>query len=193
MSIDVSWLENELASSDKIKNIDAYITNLINSAKSKDAKTKISECFKSTTADISCKKSYEILDSLRHAFNSFVSGGLYDLYIYQSNESWYPKIILRQELKPNDIASLPKLIVIYRGCEISEHLDEKYGQSWSISKNVAAEFAYQHYSSQPWFNKNNRCILKAEIKKEDVYFSRQNHHENEIAVNTENLINVQKQ
>lgn len=95
------------------------------------------------------KENYEILDSLRHTFTSFIIGGLYNLYVHQSNEPWYPKIVLKSELKPN-------------------------------------------YASQAWYEKGKRCVLKATIKKEDVFFSRQSHHEKEIAVNIEKLVHVQK-
>ncbi|MDQ6970866.1 MAG: hypothetical protein Q9M16_10185, partial [Mariprofundus sp.] len=49
----------------------------------------------------------EVLDSLRHAFCSFAFGGLHQLYTRQENEAWYPKIVLDEELKPNDIDTLP--------------------------------------------------------------------------------------
>lgn len=192
MFIDTAWLERELSSFNQKIDIESFISNLICSTRSDNAKKQIAELFQSATSSNIEVKTYEIFDSLRHAFASYVSGGLYDLYIYQSNESWYPKILLRHELKPNDILYLPNSIEIYRGCDISEHNSNKYGQSWSTSIQVATEFAYQNYASQPWHDKEKRCILKATIKKEDVLFSRQHHYEKEIAVITEKLVRVQK-
>lgn len=194
MSIDVDWLEREFKSSKLLvtrMTIESFISNLVCSMKSRNPKKNILVIFEAVTSS-SKDENYEIFDSLRHAFTTFASGGLYDLYIYQSNESWYPKIVLSSELKPNDISELSGHIDIYRGCNISEFDGNIYGQSWSTSKQVATEFAYQHYASQPWYEKDKRCILKATIKKEDIFFSRQNHYEKEIAVNTKKLIHVQK-
>ncbi len=192
MSIDANWLEHELTSLNKKFDIESFISNLVCSARSKNAKEQIACNFDLVAASGLDNKTYEIFDSLRHAFTSYISGGLYDLYIYQSNEAWYPKIVLTHELKPNDIRELPDSIEIYRGCDISELNINNYGQSWSTSIEIAKEFAFQHYSSQSWYKKDKRCVLKATIKKEDVLFSRQNHHEKEIAVNIEGLFNVQK-
>jgi hypothetical protein len=100
--------------------------------------------------------------------------------------------VLKSVLKPNDISVLSSSIDVYRGCDISEFNSKRYGQSWSTSIEVAKKFAYQHYNSQPWYKKEKRCVLKATIKKESVFFSRQNHYEKEIAVNIEKLSNVQK-
>ena len=61
-----------------------------------------------------------------------------------------------------------------------------------LTQPPTTEFAYQHYTSQPWYKKEQRCVLKAVIKKEDVFFSRNNHYEKEIAVNTKKLCRVQK-
>lgn len=195
MSIDINWLEQEL-NSPKISQfkqiLDSFISNAINLIERGNSKKEILKLFELITASNKDKKLYEIIDSLRHAFTSYVTGGLFDLYVYQSNESWYPKIVLNSELKPNDIESLSDSINIYRGCNTSEFDRNIYGQSWSTSKQVATEFAYQHYASQPWYEKDNRCILKATIKKENIFFSRQNHYEKEIAVNIDKLVHVQK-
>jgi hypothetical protein len=192
MSIDIDWLENELNSCDEKINIESFISKLVILAleNNNDSMKKIAECHESViTADTDIKTK-EIFDALSHAFTVFLSGGMHDLYVYQENETWHPKILLRQEMEPNDIPTLSESIQIYRGCDISEFIDRKYGQSWSTSVNVAEEFAYQHYASHSWYDKDKRCVLTATIKKEDVYFSRQDHHEREIAVNTGKLINI---
>lgn len=195
MSIDIDWLEQEFNSSGirQFKQIlESFISNAINLIERQNSKEEILKLFESSIASNKGKELYEIIDSLRHAFTSYVSGGLFDLYVYQSNESWYPKIVLKSELKPNDISVLPNSIDIYRGCDVSELSSKIYGQSWSASIEVANEFAYQHYNSQPWYKKDKRCVLKATIKKENIFFSRQNHYEKEIAVNIEKLVHVQK-
>lgn len=153
---------------------------------------KILEYFDAVISSNEETEIYEILDSLRHAFTLFLSGGLYDLYVYKSNESWYPKIVLKSELKLNDISGLSSSIIIYRGCNVSEFNIKKYGQSWSTSIEVAREFAYQHYASEAWYEKEKRCVLKAVVKKEAVFFSNQSNYEKEIAVDISKLTSVQK-
>ncbi len=195
MSIDIDWLEQEFNSPDLVDSkqmLESYVSNLICATRN-DNQEKILEQFKAVVTPMGDKtENYEILDSLRHAFTSFAKGRLFDLYVYQENDSWYPKIVLKSELKPNDINNLPNSIDIYRGCNISEFDSKEYGQSWSTSEEVAKEFAYTHYASYPWYIKEERCILTATIKKEDVFFSRQDHYEKEIAIDVRKIDNVQK-
>ena len=195
LSIDIDWLEQELNSPKIIQFkqiLGSFISSAIDLLGKNNSEKEILELFELSIASNDNEKLYEIIDSLRQAFTSYASGGLFDLYIYQSNESWYPKIVLKSVLKPNDISVLSSSIDVYRGCDISEFIGKRYGQSWSTSIEVAKKFAYQHYNSQPWYKKEKRCVLKATIKKESVFFSRQNHYEKEIAVNIEKLSNVQK-
>lgn len=195
MSIDVDWLELELDSPELISSkngVESFISELVGSINSKNPGQKIFKYFEVATPLNEKTKNYEVFDSLRHVFSVFISGGLYDLYTHQSNEGWYPKIALDSELTPNDISDLPSSIEIYRGCDISEFTSNKYGQSWSTSIQIAKEFAYQYYAHQSWYKKENRCVLQVTIRKEVVFFSRQNHYEKEIAVNTRKLVNVKK-
>jgi hypothetical protein len=133
---------------------------------------------------------HEVFDSIRHAFVSFAYNGLHQLFTRQENEVWYPRVILKAELMPNDIESLPNNIVLYRGTDKKEFETNNYGQSWSTKLNVANDFAYQHYVAQPWFNEEERIVLKAEICKSAVFFSDQS-CEYEVVVDTKFLSNVQ--
>ncbi|MDD2741655.1 MAG: hypothetical protein PHV02_05240 [Rhodocyclaceae bacterium] len=137
-----------------------------------------------------CEHLYDFLDSVRHALSSFAEGGIHSLYVYQANEAWYPKVVLRHVIQPNDIHTLKDIIPVFRGCDLSEFENQRFGQAWSTSVDVAREFANQHYLSQHWFNKKNRTVLAANIKKYNVYYSNQQKHEREIALNTEGLIAV---
>jgi len=195
MSFDAAWLENEFSSPAFIAHkpmLGSYISELISCLEKNNSEEEILSCFNQKEQSINDERLYEVIDSLMHAFTSYASGGLFDLYVYQSNESWYPKILLKSELKPNDILELPSKLDIYRGCNETEFTTRKYGQSWSTSFEVAKEFAYQHYTSQIWYKKENRCVLKASVFRENVFFSRQSHHEKEVAVNIGKLINVKK-
>lgn len=128
MSIDVDWLELELDSPELVsskKGVEIFISKLIDTINSKNPEGKILKYFEDATPLNEKTKNYEVFDSLRHAFSVFISGGLYDLYTHQSNEGWYPKIVLDSELTPNDISDLPSYIEIYRGCDISEFTSNK--------------------------------------------------------------------
>lgn len=130
------------------------------------------------------------LDSLRHAFSSFARNGLHELFTCQENEGWHPKVILNEELIPNDIKTLPNLVTLYRGTDIAEHNSSSYGQSWSTDKKIAYLFAFKHYMGQPWFKVNQRVILKTEISKEHAYFSNQS-GEFEVVINAREISHVE--
>jgi hypothetical protein len=133
----------------------------------------------------------EVVDSIRHAYISFWEGGLLDLFTYQENEGWYPKIILKAKLEPNDIESLPDPLTIYRGCSSREFDEKKFGQSWSTSLEIAESFAFSHYQGQSWFNIEERIVLKATIEKKDIFFSKQL-GEFEVVVDSKMLKNIKK-
>ncbi|MDH0708850.1 hypothetical protein N5D53_20245 [Pseudomonas sp. GD03862] len=130
------------------------------------------------------------LDSLRHAFSSYARNGLHELFTCQENEGWHPQVILDEELRPNDINILPNLITLYRGTDITEHNSSNYGQSWSTNKEIAYLFAFKHYLGQPWFNANQRVILKTNISKEHAYFSNQS-GEFEVVINARKISHVE--
>lgn len=114
-----------------------------------------------------------IIDTLRLAFCAFFRGGLLELYTYQENEYWFPKITLTEILTPNDIGDLEDEVVIYRGCNVSEHESGKYGQAWSTSEEVANSFAFKLYQNAPWFNAQDRVVIKAVIPKVAILYSLQ--------------------
>ena len=136
---------------------------------------------------------YFTIDSIRMAFVRFISGGLKDLFVYQENEAWYPKIILNDILEPNDIESLDKELTIFRGCDLSEFESNQFGQSWTTSEKVAKDFAYVHYEGQDWFDLNKRVVVKAKYNKVDVFYSDQSEFgEYEIVVKPEKLYKIEK-
>lgn len=152
----------------------------------KEAEAKIQKIFLSYEHLFESEPAYAIIDPMRHAFDGFVYGGLHQLFARQENEAWYPKVCLTKELKPNDIATLDKIVEIYRGCSASEYVSKMYGQSWSTSKKVAEEFAYIHYQSQSWFNAEDRVVLQSTIPRSAVFYSKQ-HCEFEVVVDTKHL------
>lgn len=133
---------------------------------------------------------YQVIDALRHAFVSYASNGLHQLYTRQENEGWYPKIVLTEILTPNDIDSLEEEITIYRGCGYSEFENRNFGQAWTTSLRVAKDFAYIHYEGQEWFRVDERAVLITKYSKDDVLFSDQS-IEFEVVVNVDKLENVQ--
>jgi hypothetical protein len=132
------------------------------------------------------------LDSLRMAFYRYTSGGLLDLFLYQENEAWYPKVVLSKVLCPNDIDSLDEDFLIYRGCDVSEFESKEFGQSWSTSEDIAKKFAFEHYESQEWFDIANRVVVRAKYEKCNTLYSDQTESgEFEIAVKPNMLRNVE--
>ncbi len=132
----------------------------------------------------------EFIDSMRHAFVAYSQGGLLELFLHQENQAWYPRIKLKHALTPNDIHTLCDIVTVYRGCDLIEVNTKEYGQSWSKSEEVAREFAFVHYSSQAWFSKGSRCVLKATIHKNYIFYSDQSKHEQEVVADTEKLTNI---
>ena len=133
---------------------------------------------------------HEIIDSMRHAFISFSEGGLLDLFTYQENEGWYPKIILRKELCPNDKHTLPNPANVFRGCSKYEYEMMEFGQSWTTSLEIARLFAFSHYHGQPWFKFNDSVVVKAKIEKNGILYSKQ-FGESEIVVKQSYLKDIE--
>lgn len=127
-----------------------------------------------------------VLDSLRHAFCSFAYNGLHQLFTRQENENWYPKVILDEELRPNDINKLPDIVVLYRGTDIAEFNSANYGQSWTTCKRIADAFAFKNYIGQSWFKNSERVVLETKISKKHAYFSDQS-GEFEVVIDVRNI------
>lgn len=161
------------------------------SFKDGEAEKSINDYFCMATENITNAKAKWTLDSLRHAFVSFAFNGLHQLYTRQENEVWYPKVVLKEVLEPNDIDTLDDVFIIFRGCDKLEFISRNFGQSWSTRKEVAHEFAFKHYESQDWFQKESRIVLQATCYKSEVLFSNQTDFgEYEIAVRTSCLNDV---
>ncbi len=167
-----------------------YIERLVVALNQNDPKDKITNIYYDLESYHNNEVIHEFLDSMRHAFASFSSGGLYDLYVFQENESWYPKVILSKELIPNDIDKLSDKINLFRGCSLKEHSEELYGQAWTTSKTIAEMFAYQHYEHKPWYRKSDRAVIKTTFPKKGVLFSKQS-IEFEVVIDTKFLGNVE--
>ena len=100
MSFDIEWLEAQLMSQEFAEyrpSLESFISDLIGTLTQSNPQKEILALFESKIAKRKENRLYEIMDSLRHAFTSYASGGLLDLYVYQSNESWYPKIVLKSK------------------------------------------------------------------------------------------------
>ena len=165
------------------------IENFFISLNKEDAEEEIQRIFLDYEHLFDNEHAYALIDPIRHAFSGFAYGGLLQLFTRQENEAWYPRVLLTTELKPNDIANLGETIEIYRGCSMNEHITQKYGQSWSTSKDVAEQFAYFHYQNQPWFNLQDRVVLQSKVPKTAIFYSKQE-CEFEIVVNVNLLDKV---
>lgn len=132
---------------------------------------------------------YQVFDALRHSFACYAYNGLHQLYTRQENECWHPKIVLTEVLEPNDIDSLPQILTLYRGCDMTEFENRSFGQAWSTSLESAKKFAYTHYLGQDWFDENSRIVLETEYSRDHVLFSDQS-IEYEVVVTVEKLDRV---
>lgn len=185
MCIDTQDLTERISSlgcGGHVGDIFRMVEDFIISLKKEDAEEEIQRIFLKYEHLFEDKYAYAIIDPIRHAFDGFAYGGLHQLFTRQENEAWYPRVLLTKELKPNDIENLGEIVEIYRGCSMSEHITQKYGQSWSTSKKVAEQFAYVHYQNQPWFNLQDRAVLQSTISKTAIFYSKQE-CEFEIVVN----------
>ncbi len=190
LHINLDHLMATLISKDIIKYKEQILAQIHGFIKLTSSKNKQCTDINKTFNEINNKKANIVLDSMRHAILSFCKGGLHDLWVYQENQNWYPKIILKDIIEPNDIDTLPDKLIIYRGCDISEIKDNKYRQAWTTSYKCAKEFAFTHYESEDWFINENRVIMKAEINKNGIYYSDQQDHEKEIVTETSRLQNI---
>jgi hypothetical protein len=137
-------------------------------------------------------KEYFILDNIRHAFINFKQGGLLSMYQGREAEGWYPKVKVSSFLGSiEDIHSLSTPIIIYRGTSKDEFNSNNFGQSWTLSKQIAFEFAFVHYMSQPEYKNTLRVILKREISKEFILYYTNDNIEGEIIVTPNKLKNVE--
>jgi len=192
MCVDINDLKAKIESPDVIQ-CSTKISEVINTLCGFIGK-KSAEEFNNYCLSIICEiegEPYFVLDSLRMVFYRFASGGLEELFVYQENEAWYPKIILTTVLHPNDIDSLDGDFLIYRGCDVSEYESGRFGQSWTTRKEVAEKFAFDNYDSQEWFDINNRIIVQARYEKCNTLYSNQTEYgEYEIVIKTQVLTDV---
>jgi len=128
---------------------------------------------------------YFIVDSIRHAFISFNFGGLYNLYKHREAENWYPKIIIRQKL--TDI-KLEGELVIFRGTSTDEYNSGVFSQSWTLSEEVASDFAYKHYDIHDDYLNTERVVLKSRIKACYVYCYDEDDDEKEVIIDERELL-----
>jgi len=135
-------------------------------------------------------------DNLREVYLNYVHGGIIQCYQNTTIDKWYPKIIIKNILEPNDILTLKEEITIYRGTSLEEYKSKKYGQSWSIEKSVANSFAFKEYCGQSNYIDEDRVVLSAKIKREDIFYFTNNNtngkvEEKEVIVNSDKLYSLE--
>jgi len=96
-----------------------------------------------------------IFDNIRHAFINYCKGGILEVYKYREAEVWYPKIIIQSNIEDKiDIDKLDQEITIYRGTSDIEYNSSKFSQPWTLDKDIARDFAFIHYATQPKYNQS---------------------------------------
>ncbi len=117
---------------------------------------------------------YDIGVALLNALKAFRQSGLLELYVYADTDEWAPLPKITKSLYSEmsklykDIYdSLPDILTIYRGTNLSEYNSGKYGQSWSLSREVAYRFAQDIGAKNN--SKLNRVVLESEINKANIF------------------------
>ena len=124
---------------------------------------------------------YSIFDNLCHAFVVFKEFGLYGLHKNRAAECWYPKVIIRENIgSRDDIDPLCDEIIAYRGTSKDEYDSKKFGQAWTLAREVADDFAFTHYPGQDCYENTQRVILKTTINKDFIYRFKKSDNEQEL-------------
>ncbi len=134
---------------------------------------------------------YKIADVIRHCFLHFCDGGVAQAYTHRETENWYPKIIFKERIESN-IDDLDEELTVYRGTRRKEYDAKVYGQSWSLSKEVAHKFAFSQYAHSEEYIGTRRVVLKANILRNDVLFYAKDdqHKEQEVIVESSEIHNI---
>lgn len=132
-----------------------------------------------------------IFDNIRHAFINFKQGGILNMYQCREAEVWYPKIIINRFLgNKDDISEIEEPIKIFRGTSLEEYDSQNFGQSWSLNKKVAEEFAFVHYKSQPDYQNTERVVLEVNINKDRIFYYEKDGREQEVIIDINQLNDV---
>jgi hypothetical protein len=137
-------------------------------------------------------KEYSILDTICHCFINFKEDGIVRMYKNRLSEFWYPKVVVTQFIGiKEDIDKLSDEVLIFRGTSQEEYDSGSFGQSWSLSKTIAKEFAFSTYKHQEHFKNTLRVVLSTTIKKDSIFFydkNRKEHkREDEVIIDTKTL------
>ncbi len=132
-------------------------------------------------------KEYFTVDSIRHAFISFKSGGIYLLYKNREAESWYPKVVIRKKLR---LHNLTGDVEIYRGTSKTEFKSGQFSQSWTLKEEVANDFAFKHYDSHEAYIGTERVVLKSLINAHHIYYYDETDNEQEVIVDERRITDL---
>lgn len=98
-----------------------------------------------------------------------------DELFYQAFRSWPPKGAYRDMMTPDEQAAydaLPDYVTIYRGC----YKANKWGLSWSLSKEIAEKFPIYHRYRQ----EGQPLVVTARAKKRNIIAIKLDRNESEI-------------
>lgn len=132
---------------------------------------------------------YPIFDNLCHAFIVFKEFGLYGLHKNRAAECWYPKVIIREDIgSRDDIDQLCDEIIAYRGTSKVEYDSKKFGQAWTLAREVADDFAFTHYQGQDFYENTPRIVLKTTINKDFIYYFDKSDDEQELILDERKIL-----
>jgi hypothetical protein len=111
------------------------------------------------------------------------------MYKYREAEGWYPKIIIKENIGTRKhVNTLDPNITIYRGTSKDEYNSKEFGQSWTINKTVANEFAFNHYLGQPEHQGTKRVVIKTTINRTNIFYFDKDDYEKEVIIDTKAII-----
>ena len=117
---------------------------------------------------------YDLFNYLR----LFREGGVFKLFKGRQAEWKGPQIRINESDVPScDCRKLKEPIIIYRGMSNAEYASGDFGQSWSVSQQVAQRFAKETYSDA-----NPGIVVKACINIESVLYHDPQDYEEEVIV-----------
>ena len=96
-------------------------------------------------------------------------------------DNWFPIVIIDE--KVNEFVTDSNYVTVYRGCNLTEYETKQFKlrQSWSSDFEIAKLFAF-HYSSGK-VSLEDRVVIKAKVKKEDILWGKVYESECVLAIN----------
>lgn len=170
--------------------INKYIDNVIdlkNNASYNKLYKEMSDKYNET------KIEFDALWDLSIVIITFTHKGIIGVYRCDNTKNLcdLPKICEPIKIKKyvDALEILSDKFVIYRGTSLEEYKSLKFGQSWTLDKAIAQDFAENHKENPKIVQMDNKVILETTINKKDILVYIIDGNEEEIVVNPNSICN----